>query len=124
MRRVFLKSPKDPQVRAIQREIRDRNEGFLHILKHPISGRTEYSLMFAPVTQSGAAPIKSFSDLESLKEFLSAELSLRLGRIEDALHDVEETGASSIYPVVLTTRQIKKLGNEAKWSRARKLAIQ
>ena len=124
MRRLFLKSPKDPHVRAIQREIRDRNEGFLHILKHARRGGTEYSLIFAPLTQSGAAPIKSFSDLESLKEFLSAELSLRLGRIEDAFQEVEDTGASSIYPVTLTTRQIKKLGNEARSNRTRKLAIQ
>jgi hypothetical protein len=122
MRRLFLKSPKDPQVKAIEREIRDRNEGFLHILKHTRRGRPEYSLMFAPLTQSGTAPIKSFSELEGLKEFLSNELNLRLGRIEDALQEVKETGASSIYPVALTTRQIKKLGNEAKGSRARKLA--
>jgi hypothetical protein len=123
MRRLFLRSPKDEQVRAIQREIRDRNEGFLHILAHPRRGRMEYSVMFAPLTQDGAAPIKSFTDLESLKEFLSAELNLRSGRIEDAVQEVEDTGASSINQVTLTTRQIKKLGDEAKWNRGRKLAV-
>lgn len=124
MRRLFLKSPKDPHVREIEREIRERNEGFLHILKHSRHNGTEYSLMFAPITQSGAAPIKSFPDLTSLKEFLSGELSLGLSRIEDALQEAGKTGASSIYPIVLTARQLKKLGNGAKGSRARKLAVQ
>jgi hypothetical protein len=124
MRRLFLKSPKDPSVKEIEREFRGRKEGFLHVIKHSRHSGTEYSLMFAPLTQSGAAPIRSFSDLASLKEFLSGELSLGLSRVEDALQEAGKTGASSIYPVMLTTRQIKKLGNGVKWSRARKLAVQ
>jgi hypothetical protein len=124
MRRLFLKSPKDPSVKEIEREIKGRKEGFLHILKDSRHNRTEYSLMFAPLTQSGAAPIKSFSDLASLKEFLSGELGVGLSRVEDALHEAGKTGASSIYPVILTTRQIKKLGNGAKKSHPRKLAVQ
>jgi hypothetical protein len=125
MRRLFLKSPKDPSVKEIEREIKGRKEGFLHIIKHSRHNEKDYSLLFAPtVTQDGAAPIKSFSDLESLKAFLSGELKLGMSRVEDALQEAGRTGASSIYPVMLTTRQIKKLGNGARSSRARKLAVQ
>lgn len=109
MRRLFLKSPNDPQVSAIEREVKEQNEGFIHILKHTTRNRTEYSLIFAPVTRSGAVPMKPFSSLQELDVFLSDDLGIRRGNIDEALHDVDRTGATSIHPVTLTTRQIKKL---------------
>ena len=109
MRRLVLKSPKDPQMREMERDNRDRDEGFLHLLKHAYVSGTNYTLMFAPLTRSGSAPIKSFADVDSLRDFLSGALGLRSRRIDDALQEMEESGASSIHPVILTATQIRKL---------------
>src|SRR5579863_8660513 len=57
MRRVFLKSPNDPEVKRLQQEAGTQWEGFVHILRHPDDGKIpEYSLVFAPITRDGAVP--------------------------------------------------------------------
>ena len=108
VRRVFLRSPDDPLVKALEREVKEQNEGFLHILKD--QDRAEYSVIFAPVTRTGGAvPRRVFSTLNDVKDFLASDLGLRASAINDALREMEISDASSIFPVTLTTRQIKKL---------------
>jgi hypothetical protein len=110
MRRVFLKSPNDPEVRRLQ-EAGTMWEGFVHILRHNANGKAqEYSLVFAPITQNGAVPVKRFSTLDDLKSFLAEDLRLSPNAFQAALDEMKRSGAGSIYPVTLTTRQIKKLG--------------
>ncbi|MBZ5610158.1 MAG: hypothetical protein LAP38_18000 [Acidobacteriia bacterium] len=110
-RRVFLRSPTDPLVKALQREVRQHDEGFLHILKHATRHPAEYSVVFAPVAGvGGAVPWRRFSSLDELKTFLSDDLGLGPSAIDEALHDLQRSDASSIYPMTLTTRQMKRLG--------------
>lgn len=110
MRRVFLKNPDDSLVKLLQQEARTRWDGFVHILRHHGDGKAqEYSLVFTPIMREGAAPVQRFSTLDDLKSFLTDNLHLNPNSFEGALDEMRRTGAGSIYPVTLTTRQIKKL---------------
>jgi hypothetical protein len=111
MRRVFLKSPEDSLVKLLQQEAGSQWDGFVHILRHHANGKgQEYSLVFSPVTRDGFARVQRFSKLDDLQSFMSEELQLNPNILQSALDDMKRTGAGSIYPVTLTTRQIKKLG--------------
>jgi hypothetical protein len=113
MRRVFLMSPGDALVGRFLEESRTHWDGFVHILRNQGNGRPEeFSLVFAPVTQDGFAPVKPFSTLDALKSFLIENLHVNSTSLQEALHELRRTGAGSIYPVTLTTRQMKKLGLE------------
>jgi hypothetical protein len=102
MRRVF---PSDPRAKRIE-----KNEGLVHILKHQTRNQPGYSVVFAPTTRSGSVPMRSFWTLDDLKEFLSKDLSVRPGKLDEAVHEVEHTGATLLSPVTLTTNQLKRLG--------------
>jgi hypothetical protein len=105
IRRVVLTSPDDPLVKSLQPW-----DGFVHILRHHGNGKAqEYSLVFTPITRAGFAPVKRFSTLDGLKSFLAEDLHLNPNSFQGALDEMRRSGAGSIYPVTLTTRQIKKL---------------
>ena len=111
IRRVFLKSPDDSLVKLLQQESRTRWDGFVHILRRHGNGKAQdYSLVFTPITREGFAPVQRFSTLHELKLFLIEDLHLSPGASEGALDEMRRTGAGSIYPLTLTTRQLKKLG--------------
>jgi hypothetical protein len=111
MRRVFLISPSDSLVKLLQQEARTQWDGFVHILRHHGNGKAqEYSLVFTPVTREDFASVRRFAALGDLKLFLTEDLHLDLSSFQGALDEMRRTGAGSIYPVTLTTRQIKKLG--------------
>ncbi len=112
MRRVFVRSPEDEIVKALQQEAREQRQGFVHLLRHPgPNNGKRYSLIFAPITgRGGPVPARRFSRLEDLREFLAEDLHLRSSSIEEALDEMARSGASSISPVSLTARTIKKLG--------------
>jgi hypothetical protein len=108
VRRVYIKSPRDPLVKALQQ---DQKEGYVHILKHSGQGNgMHYSLIFAPTTgEGGAVPARRFSSLDDLRRFLEEDLRLGSYSIEEALDEMKRSGAGSIYPVALSARQVKKL---------------
>lgn len=111
MRRLFLRSPDDALVKLLQHESRTRWDGFVHILRHNGNGKPKnFSLVFTPVTREGVAPVRRFSTLEDLRLFLSEELHLSPSSLQSALDEMKRAGAGSIYPLNLTTRQLKKLG--------------
>ena len=111
IRRVFLKSPDDSLVKLLQQQARTQWDGFVHILRNHGNGKTqEYSLVFTPITREDFAPVQRFTALDDLKLFLAEDLNLNPSSFQGALDEMRRTGAGSIYPVTLTTRQIKKLG--------------
>jgi len=111
MRRVFLKSPNDPLVKVLQQEPRTQWDGFVHILRHHGNAKAQdYALVFTPVMREGFAAVQRFATLDDLKSFLAEDLRLNLNSFQGALDEMRRTGAGSIHPVTLTTRQIKKLG--------------
>jgi hypothetical protein len=108
MRRVFLKSPDDPLVKALKEQIDTQLQGPVHIVRLIWNGNTQYSLVFAPVTRNGV-PVKPFSSLAALKSFLEDDLHINAGSIQSALDEMTHTGAGSIDPVFLTKTQAKGL---------------
>lgn len=111
MRRVFLMSPKNPVVQELKEEAKSRNEGFIHILRHSGSrNRDEYSIRFAPVPGSGFVRSKVFTGQERLRDFLTGRLHLHQTAIDDAFKEVGDKGRASIFPVYLTTQDVRKLG--------------
>ena len=98
-------------VKVLQQESRTWWDGFVHILHHHGNGKEqEYSLVFTPVTREGFAPVQRFSTLADLRSFLADDLHLSPNSLQGALDEMRRTGAGSISPVTLTTRQLKKLG--------------
>jgi hypothetical protein len=110
IRRIYLMSPSDPLVKQLQKMARMEWDGFLHVLRHPGNGRArEYSIVFTPITREGAAPVQRFSSLDDLKSYLTDDLHFSPSSFQSALDEMKRTGAGSIYPVSLSTRQVKKL---------------
>jgi hypothetical protein len=112
LRRVYLRSPTDPLVKTLERKVKEHhNEGFLHILKHHGKSGKQYSVVFAPIAgPGGAVPSLRFSNVEELVAFLRDDLGVTRRAIDEAFEELDRSDASSIYPVTLTTRQMKKLG--------------
>ncbi len=112
MRRVSIKSPSDPLVKALQEEARDQKEFDVYILTHPGHGNgARYSVFLAPISgPGGPAPSRRFANLDDLKRFLAEALRLKPTSIQQALDEVEHGGFGSVYPVALKTRDVRKLG--------------
>jgi hypothetical protein len=110
MRRLFIKSPSDPVVKTLQQEAREHKQGTVYLLKHG----SKYSLIFPtafPITGAGGpVPARRFSNPDDLRRFLARELHLKSSSIEDALDEATHGGSASIYPVTLTSRDVRRLG--------------
>jgi hypothetical protein len=111
-RRVFLKSPDDPLVRALEQEARHQKQGFVHVMRGSApSGGPQYSVIFAPITGGGGpVPAKHLANEAELASFLTDRLGLRKSAVEDALIEARRRGTSSIFPVHLSVRELKKAG--------------
>jgi hypothetical protein len=53
---------------------------------------------------------RQFSTLDDLKSFLLEDLGLSPSSVQSAVGEMGRRGTGEIYPVSLTTRQMKKLG--------------
>jgi hypothetical protein len=111
MRRVFLKSPSDPLVKAMEQEAKEKSGGFLHLLRHTGPQKHEsYSVLFMPhAGGGGAVPARHFSGKEETEAFLLNRLRLRRSSVEEGFEEVEQQG-SSVIPVRLTMRQLRTSG--------------
>lgn len=110
-RRVFVKSPDDPLVKMLEQEARQERQGFLHLVRHGAATKGQYSVIFAPITGgAGPVPAKHLSNEAELGSFLTGRLGLRKTSVEDALVEVRRKGSSSIFPVHLSVRELKKAG--------------
>ena len=110
-RRVFLKDPSDPLVKELEQERRQEKQGFVHLLRHRTAAHDLYSVIFAPITGGGGpVPAKHFTSDEELESFLVDRLGLRKSAVEEALLEARRKGTSSIFPVHLSVRELKKVG--------------
>lgn len=110
IRRLFVKSPNDPMVKDLEREVRQIKEGSIHIVGS--SGRDEqYLIVFAPyVGPGGALPAKHISGRDHLRKFLELRLQIDSPTVESALSDLLRRRSTSIYNVQLTIRDAKRMG--------------
>ena len=110
--RLSVRSPGDPLVKALEKELKDRKEGVIHIVvgTKP-NGHKEYSVIFAPfIGRGGAVPSKRLFGLEQLRKFLEKRLHIWCSSVDEALAELDRKGNASISQVQLTPRQAKKLG--------------
>ncbi len=112
MRRVSVRSPGDPLVKTLEREVKEKKEGFIHILRSAeIHKNSQYSVMFAPIAGlGGAMSARRFSSLDIARMFLTEDVGVSSSVVAQAIDEVKRTGAGSVYPVTLSTRQLRKLG--------------
>jgi hypothetical protein len=109
IRRLFIKSPEDPLVKALEQETKVKREGAIHLLRD--KKRNSFAVFFAPfVGPGGAVPARHFSGEEKLREFLENDLYLSRSSVDEALSELERRGETSIVNVQLTRREVKKLG--------------
>ena len=112
MRRVFLKSPSDPSVKAMEAEVKVKTEGAIHILEFTGSNqREQYSVIFAPFAgPGGSVPSKRFGGREQLRAFLEDDLGVSRSSVDEAFAELKRKGSASIFHVQLTRREAKKVG--------------
>jgi hypothetical protein len=110
--RISLRSPQDPLVKALEREVKTETEGVIHIVNYSSPGRGErYSVSFSPFAGSGGAvPSKIVSGIDELREFLEERLRIGRSSVEEALRELQYKNNASIFHVRLTNRQAKTLG--------------
>lgn len=111
IRRVFIKSPTDPVVKALESEVKLRTEGAIHILALHADRQAPYSVIFSPFSgPGGAVPSRRFNNTQQLRQFLEDEVSISRSSVEEALLEVRHKGSASIFHVQLTRREAKRLG--------------
>ncbi len=114
IRRLFVLGPHDPIVQVLEREVKVKTEGTIHIMRenqiHPTLG-ARYSVIFAPfMGPGGAVPAKRVFGPEQLRHFLDSQLGISPAFVEYAMAELERKGSASIAHVQLTNREAKKLG--------------
>ena len=111
IRRVFVKSPSDPSIKALEAEVKVRTEGAIHILAiHPDHGE-QYSVIFAPFSgPGGAVPSRRFNSRDQLRRFLEGEIGISRSSVDEALNEIRQKASTSIFHVQLTRREAKRLG--------------
>jgi hypothetical protein len=108
MRRFFVKSPNDPTVKAMERELRFMTEGSIHILKH---APLKYSVIFSPYTgPGGAVPSGQLTDEADLRDFLQNRIRISVHLVDEALSQLATKGNASIPNVQLSAKRAKRLG--------------
>jgi hypothetical protein len=112
IRRVFLKSPTDPSVKALEAEVKVKTEGAIHILEFARSNHTDqYSVIFAPFSgPGGAVPSRRFDGRSQLRTFLEDELGISHSSVDEAFGELQRKGSASIFNVQLTRREAKRFG--------------
>jgi len=114
IRRLLVLSPQDPTARALERDVRVKTEGAIHIIRedqnHPTLG-ARYSVIFAPFAgPGGAIPAKKVFGDDLLRQFLGSQIGIPQTLIDDAIGELARKGNASIFHVQLTNREAKKLG--------------
>jgi hypothetical protein len=109
MRRIFFVSPNDTRARNLDQP---SGEGWLHLLRgRGHNGAEEYSASFAPLLGSGGSiPVRRFTRLEELRDFLVGTLHVRPKSADDALDELNSMRSATIFPVSLTARELKRAG--------------
>jgi hypothetical protein len=112
IRRVFVKGPNDPTVKALEAEVKVKTEGAIHILAYPRPDHpARYSVIFAPFTgPGGAVPARRFDGPDLLRSFLEDEMGISHSSVDEALTEIQNKGSASIFHVQLTRQEAKHFG--------------
>jgi hypothetical protein len=110
IRRIFLKSPNDPLVKTLEREVELRTEGTIHVVRSSRPQGDDYMVTFSPyIGRGGAVPARRFRAINDLRSFLEDDLYISRSSVDEALREMERKNSASIVNVQLTRRELKKL---------------
>jgi len=133
---IFLMSPNDPELRALEKESKAVSQEAFRVVNASIAGRfvedaylytgsidvvqfensrgivsARYSVIYFPYSgPCGAVPKVDLDGIESVREFLWAKLHIRGDVVESALEELSTKGSTSIPNVHLRTRELRRLG--------------
>jgi hypothetical protein len=133
---IFLMSPNDQELRALEKQSKAVSQEAFRVLNASIAGRfvedaylyhgsidiiplensrgvvpNKYSVIYLPYSGGGTAPSRQIDGVEGLKEFLENDLlHLRKGAAEAALKELSQSGSASIPNVQLKTQELRRLG--------------
>jgi hypothetical protein len=111
IRRLVVRSPQDPVVKYLERDLRAQTEGTIHIVASKKTNQVQYSIVFAPFTgPGGALPSKTILGADELRQFLEEHLNISKSEIDEALSALNRKESASIFHVRLTKREAKSLG--------------
>lgn len=112
IRRLFVRSPQDRLVKALEREIKTQTEGTIHIVASLGQNQSaQYSLVFAPYTgPGGAMPARNILGENQLREFLEERVHITKSEVDEALNELKRKRSASIFHVRLTKREARSLG--------------
>lgn len=110
--RISLRSPQDPLVKALERELKTEAEGVIHIVDYSDPRHGErYSVLFAPFAgPGGAMPSRIVRGEAELRELLEERLGIGKSSVDEALGELRHKSSASIFHVRLTNRQAKTQG--------------
>jgi|SRR5580704_6641125 hypothetical protein len=110
IRRLSVTSPTDPLAKALEREVKLRTEGTIHIVRSTKAQGYSYAVTFAPFAGSGGAvPARRFAGSDDLRLFLEDDLYISRSSVDEALLELERKGNASIFSVQLTRKELKNL---------------
>ena len=110
IRRVSVLSPDDSLVKTLERELKVRTEGSIHLVALDRHQKV-YSVIFSPYTgPGGAVPARRITGLAELRTFLEKDLHIGKTSVDDALAELDRKGNTSIFNVQLTNREAKNRG--------------
>jgi hypothetical protein len=111
VRKLFVKSPGDPIARKLIEELKQTNEGSIHIVRNTTAnGAPRYSIVFTPYVGSGGPiPSKGVKDNAELRDFLEKRLGIDLYAVDRALAELTKRHNATIFNVGLSLRRAKKL---------------
>ena len=112
IRRLVVRSPQDPLVKSLERDVKAQTEGTIHIVASRKSNQdVQYAVVFAPyIGPGGALPSKALSSSALLRDFLEDRLHRTTSEVDEALNQLDRNGSASIFHVRLTKREAKNLG--------------
>src|SRR5579863_9206235 len=128
---IFLMSPNDPELKALEKQSRVMPQeafrvvnasiagrfvedaylyaGFIYIVKlHQRGDRSTYSVIYAPYSgPGGLVPSVKIDGIENLKEFLGTKLHVRSEVVESAIGELATKDSSTITNVQLRKLELK-----------------
>ena len=134
-RRIFLRSPRDPLLKSLEKQSKSHFGEAFRVLNAPIGDRfvedaylysgalhivqiskanetpAKYSVIYTPYAGTGdAAPSLPFEGTDNLRQFLSKKLLLDHLVVEAAVMELSAVGSASIPNVQLSHPELKRLG--------------
>lgn len=111
LRKLFVKSPRDPAAQKLVQELKLTTEGNIHITRHTeANGRQQYSVVYAPYVGSGGAiPSKRLEGDDELRVFLQKHLGIHPYTVDKVLLDLTRMPNATVSNVQMSLRRAKRL---------------